>query len=468
MQTFGFYNRDLEINIKFKQLDAMFCSEFVAKYEDLPRREYILTVISAAIANIDSEVRPAIMGLDPMQANETLIALYNGCVMINPILDVNAWGEIITSFNPFLVDMTENYYPDPSDDEDESFNGEMSNKVKKSDKEADKRLVLHDAKLAALPRYMKDRIVGQDEAIDEIYRSLCRYQVGLNDFHRPIGVFILSGASGTGKTFTAKVLHDYLFSSEIPMVRIDCGEYQHKHENQKLGGSPAGYAGYEDGGFLSKAMKKTNGSTVVLLDEIEKAHPDFWDTMLKIFDDGYYTDAKGNNINFRNSIFILTSNLGNKKISETEFGKKTGFTADNLAFGVDSQVVPRRDLVVRETNDAINKYFKIEFMGRIDKVVVFNHLSSENFRTIADLELKKISDKLKVNNFDLKWTQSAADLLVTLSSRSLRGVRSMSEIRRSNVEDSIATMLLSQKHKKGTTFNLDAIDGEFILKRGKQ
>ncbi len=460
---------ELGVTVKFRVFPLEACEDFVSKYEELPKKEYLYNVVGFVVANIDSEVKPALAGLEPAEADKTLVGLYNGCIMLNPVLGMNDWGELLRSHNPLQRPMRDMNAPEAggyqySDDSDPT---EVVHQHEKSDEPTvapKRKFSLTKAKLNAMPKFLKGRVVGQDESIDVVWRALKRYQVGLNDAERPIGVFLFAGPSGVGKTYLAKELQSYLFNNEVPMVRIDCGEFQHKHENQKLIGAPSGYAGYEDGGFLYRAMSQTNGATVVLLDEIEKAHRDFWDTFLKVFDDGYITDAKGNIIDFRSCLFVLTSNLGNEKISDTEFGRQTGFTSNKIGGDFDSTTAPRREMVVRVTNEHIRKYFKPEFLNRVDEVVVFNHLSSVDFRGIADLQFKKVAQKLSSRSVNLEWSSAASDLLVAHSSKAMMGARSMAKVRRSEIEDELAQIMITKTPTKGTTFKIDAQDGAFVFK----
>lgn len=475
MKFFGYPNDELELTVNYRQLDIDACQDFMERYGDLPRKEFIYNVISFAIANIDSEVRQALAAMPTEQANETLLALYNGSIMLNPVLDPSAWGHLTSAYNPYKVDLVRGqlppagiisgpFYDGPFDwDDDDYENSPMQEVAPSQAQKPPKGFSLTKAKLNSMPRFLKGQIIGQDEAIDAVYSALKRQQVGLNEPDRPLGSFIFLGPSGVGKSLTAKKLHSYLYDSGVPIFRIDCGEFQHKHENQKLIGSPAGYTGHEDGGFVTKMMSQSNGRTVVLLDEIEKAHPDFWDTWLKVLDEGYITDSKGNNINFRDAVIIMTSNLGNKAVAEAHHGRKTGFTAEKVGSDYGAQTIPKREMVVRESLDALHSYFKPEFLGRVDEIIVFNHLSKENFRAVADLEFKGIQAKLARRHFELQWTSEASDLLVERSSKAMTGARSMAKVRRSGVEDPLASLLMKNSFDKGKVFMVDAKNGEFIL-----
>lgn len=471
MSTFGFFNQDLDITVKIRVLPVDMCENFVSKHEDLPKTEYMLKVLDATVANIDSEVRPVISGLEVTDAAVVLDCLYNYSVMLNPVFDVKWWAWMahhnwIRDDNECDCDVKVLGPVRNDDDEEEVHDKELmsvSNKNKQKEAKERKPWTISKAKLNSLPKVLKCEVIGQDYPIDVIYNSLRRHQVGLGEENRPIGVYLMAGASGVGKTHLARKLNEQLFGEDVEMMRVDCGEFQHKHENQKLLGSPSGYIGYDDGGFLAKMMKgKTSG--VFLLDEVEKAHRDFWDTFLRIFEEGKIRDSKGNLLDFRNFVFILTSNLGNEKISETEYGNRTGFSTKAIGDNYTSQEAPRRELVVRTTMEAIRKFFKPELLNRLDEIIVFNHLSKEDFRKIADLEFQKVSNKLLSKNLNVQWTDAASDLLVQESSRAMEGARSMARVRRNKLEDPIAEVLFKKtKTSKGRTINIDAVDSQFVI-----
>jgi ATP-dependent Clp protease ATP-binding subunit ClpC len=317
-------------------------------------------------------------------------------------------------------------------------------------------------KFLGLENYLKTSIIGQDPAIDAIVSSLKRSQVGLGDEDRPLGVLLFAGSSGVGKTHLANSLHKYLFGNEHPMVRIDCGEFQHKHENQKLIGSPPGYIGHDEGGQLVNLVKQ-NPSTVVLLDEVEKAHPDLWNTFLRVFDDGVLTDAKGEIVNFKNTIIIMTTNLGNDKTSDHLLSSGTGFNRD-IAYKLGTKSVPNRSIIERNTNDAIKKHFKPEFLNRIDKVVIFNFLSEIDCQKIARIEMSIVIDKLSKKGYQVEYTDEVIEALIEKGIDSIKGARGLSQVRREGIENSIADTLISSAIPKGTTFHIGFEEGSFKFK----
>lgn len=271
-----------------------------------------------------------------------------------------------------------------------------------------------------------------------------------------MGVFLFAGSSGVGKTHLANALHKYLFGSDRPMVRIDCGEFQHKHENQKLIGSPPGYVGHEEGGQLVNIVKK-QPNTVVLLDEVEKAHPDLWNTFLRVFDDGLLTDAKGEIVDFRNTIIIMTTNLGNDKITGNLLSGGAGFT-NSVGYKTKTKEIPSRDLIERNTNDAIKKHFKPEFLNRIDKIIIFNYLSEEDCKKIAQIEMSIVGEKLGKKGYSIRYTDEVLNYLINYGIDSTKGARGLAQIRREKIEDPLAKFIVEKSTPRGSIFDLDCKD----------
>ena len=236
------------------------------------------------------------------------------------------------------------------------------------------------------------------------------------------------------------------------MVRIDCGEYQHKHENQKLIGSPPGYVGHDEGGQLVNIVKQ-HPSTVVLLDEVEKAHPDLWHTFLRVFDNGVLTDAKGELVDFKNAIIIMTTNLGNDKTSEHLLAGGTGFNRD-VNYKTGTKKIPERSILERNTNDGIKKHFKPEFLNRIDKIVIFNFLSEDNCKTIAQLEMSIVAEKMRKKGFSFEYNTSVIDGLIDKGIDSIRGARGLAQIRREQIESPLADSMINTIVPRGSIFQL--------------
>lgn len=324
-------------------------------------------------------------------------------------------------------------------------------------------------KFLGLEPYLKNNIIGQENAVSALINALRRSQTGLHDPDRPLGVFLFAGSSGVGKTHLANALHKYLFGSDYPMVRIDCGEFQHKHENQKLIGSPPGYVGHDEGGQLVNLVKKYP-YTVILLDEVEKAHPDLWNTFLRVFDDGVLTDGKGEIVNFKNTIIIMTTNLGNDKTSEHLLSGGAGFT-NSVNYKTGTKIIPSRSIVERNTNDAVKKHFKPEFLNRIDKTVIFNYLSDEDCSKIAQLEMSVIAEKLSKKGFSMEYNDNVISGLIAEGIDSIKGARGLAQIRRDKIESQLAESIMDNPTPRGSIFQIDYEDSIFkfnVIKPSKK
>jgi len=243
-----------------------------------------------------------------------------------------------------------------------------------------------------------------------------------------------------------------MFSEDYPIVRIDCGEFQHKHENQKLIGSPPGYVGHDEGGQLVNQVKKYPHS-VVLLDEVEKAHQDIWSTFLRVFEDGVLTDGKGDEVDFKNTIIIMTTNLGNEKTVDFLLGGGAGF-ARPVGMKHATKELPPQELVSKNTLDAIRKHFRPEFINRLDKTVVFNHLSRENLQKIAEIEMSVILDKLSKKGYSINYTDSVIDALLERGVDSVKGARGLSQVRREKMENELANILINTVPPRGSIFEI--------------
>lgn len=384
--------------------------------------------------------------------------------MLNPGLDIDHWVAIAYTSN-------NNAGPETDEGFDFSEIQKIISKAKDRATNSDKNLKKKNSKkitkqkFLGLEYHLKNNIIGQDEAVDSICSALLRSQAGLNDEDRPLGVFLFAGSSGVGKTHLASTLHRYLFTDEYPMVRIDCGEFQHKHENQKLIGSPPGYVGHDEGGQLVNQIKK-NPNSVVLIDEVEKAHPDIWNTFLSIFDEGFVTDGKGEKIDFRETIIIMTTNLGNQKTVDNLIGTGAGFNK-NVNYKNSTVETPPRSTVEKNTIDAIRKYFKPELINRLDKIVVFNYLSKENCEKIAELELNLVSEKMLKKGYFIEYTQSVINALIEKGIDSIKGARGLSQIRREEIETKLAKAIVSSHVPKNSIFYIDYNNDLFTLKISK-
>lgn len=311
-------------------------------------------------------------------------------------------------------------------------------------------------KLAILPELIKGKVIGQDEAVAKVVKAIQRNRAGLKDPDKPIGSFIFLGQTGVGKTQLAKVLAKELFDSEDALVRIDMSEYMEKFAISRLVGAPPGYVGYEEGGQLTEKIRR-KPYAVVLLDEIEKAHPDVFNMLLQVLDDGYLTDSLGRKIDFRNTIIIMTSNIGARKLKD--FGQGVGFgTAAKAAQASDNT----RSII----ENALKKAFAPEFLNRIDDVMVFNTLEKEHINKIIDIELEKLIIRIKDLGYELILTSKAKDYIAEKGFDQQYGARPLKRAIQKYVEDTLAEEIISAKISEGDTItmDLDKSSNELVIK----
>lgn len=458
MQIYQIFVPELNANVKFKVVSVTEAESFVKK-NNIVSKDYKKKVLQFIVYNLNTDVAASLGMMSRSGGEKALDALYTGCIMLNPGLDVDHW--VNTAYAGFKDSKIED---DLDFEQLKSFikNAHTRAQVKKAPKVVQsKQSRLSKEKFLGLEAYLKSNIIGQDEAVEQIVASLFRSQADLNDPNRPLGVFLFAGSSGVGKTYLASTLHKYIFGDDIPMARMDCGEFQHKHENQKLLGSPPGYVGHDEGGQLTNQIKK-NPNSVLLIDEVEKAHQDIWNTFLRIFDEGIATDSKGEIVDFRNTIIIMTTNLGNDKIVENLISTSAGF-AQQVDFKRTTTKVPSRDIVEKETHKAINKYFRPEFINRIDKIVVFNHLNKVNCEKIAQLEMATIAEKLSKKGISLQYTENTIDAMVSRGVDTIMGARGISQLRRDQLETQMAKLIVNTHIPKGTIFNVDYLNDDFVL-----
>lgn len=290
-------------------------------------------------------------------------------------------------------------------------------------------------KLLNLEKELHRRVVGQEEAISALSNAIRRSRAGLQDPKKPIGSFIFLGTTGVGKTEVAKALADYLFNTDTAMVRIDMSEYQEKHTVSRLIGAPPGYVGYDEGGQLTEAIRRKPYS-VVLLDEIEKAHPDVFNILLQVLDDGRLTDNKGRTANFRNTIIIMTSNLGSDIIRES---------FENFEAGDKEEIVASTKARVFEL---LKRSIRPEFLNRIDEVVMFEPLDRDHIRAIVVMQLEEIRNRLKEVDVDLSWTEDAADWLAQLGYDPQFGARPLKRVLQKRILDELSKRILSGELSK--------------------
>ncbi|WP_339634384.1 ATP-dependent Clp protease ATP-binding subunit [Bizionia echini] len=300
-------------------------------------------------------------------------------------------------------------------------------------------------KLAILPELIKGKVIGQDDAVAKVVKAIQRNRAGLKDPNKPIGSFIFLGQTGVGKTQLAKVLSKELFDSEDSLVRIDMSEYMEKFAISRLVGAPPGYVGYEEGGQLTEKIRR-KPYAVVLLDEIEKAHPDVFNMLLQVLDDGYLTDSLGRKIDFRNTIIIMTSNIGSRKLKD--FGTGVGFGTASQKSQEDANA---RSVI----ENALKKAFAPEFLNRIDDVVVFNALEKEDISKIIDIELEKLIVRIKDIGYTLKLSKSAKDYIAEKGFDKQYGARPLKRAIQKYVEDALAEEIINSKISEGDKISMD-------------
>ncbi|MBT8278695.1 MAG: ATP-dependent Clp protease ATP-binding subunit [Bacteroidia bacterium] len=300
-------------------------------------------------------------------------------------------------------------------------------------------------RLAQLPELIKGKVIGQDEAVGKVVRAIQRNRAGLKDPNKPIGSFIFLGQTGVGKTQLAKVLARELFDSEDALVRIDMSEYMEKFAISRLIGAPPGYVGYEEGGQLTEKIRR-KPYAVVLLDEIEKAHPDVFNMLLQVLDDGYLTDSLGRKINFSNTIIIMTSNIGARKLKD--FGTGVGF---GTAAQKSQESANSRSII----ENALKKAFAPEFLNRIDDVVVFNTLEKEDINKIIDIELEKLLLRIKDLGYTLKLSKKAKDYIADKGFDKQYGARPLKRAIQKYIEDALAEEIIKSQVQDGDVIKMD-------------
>ena len=304
-------------------------------------------------------------------------------------------------------------------------------------------------KLAKLPELIQGKVIGQNEAVIKIARSIQRNRAGLKDPNRPIGSFIFLGQTGVGKTQLAKVIAKELFDSEEALIRIDMSEYMEKFAISRLVGAPPGYVGYEEGGQLTEKVRRKPYS-VVLLDEIEKAHPDVFNMMLQVLDDGFLTDSLGRKIDFKNTIIIMTSNIGARQLKD--FGQGVGF-------GTAAKVSQTDENSKSIIENALKKAFAPEFLNRIDDVIVFNALEKEHIDLIIEIELKKLYARVKELGYNLNLSDKAKAYIAEKGFDKQFGARPLKRAIQKYVEDALAEEIITSKIGMGDEIFMDIEEG---------
>jgi ATP-dependent Clp protease ATP-binding subunit ClpB len=309
----------------------------------------------------------------------------------------------------------------------------------------DKLLEGEKAKLLRMEEVLRQRVVGQEAAVQAISNAVRRARAGLQDPNRPLGSFIFLGPTGVGKTELAKSVAAFLFDDERALVRIDMSEYMEKHTVSRLVGAPPGYIGHDEGGQLTEAVRR-RPYAVVLFDEIEKAHADVFNVLLQILDDGRLTDSKGRTVDFKNTIIVMTSNLGGELLANV--------AGDKIPKEIEETVM-----------DRLRHHFRPEFLNRVDDVILFSRLSKENLRKIVDIQLKRLEALLAEKKIGLELTTKAKDLLAEEGYDPVYGARPLKRLLQKRIQDPLATKILTGEFKEDDTVVVDAKDGEIVFEK---
>lgn len=317
-------------------------------------------------------------------------------------------------------------------------------------------------RLANMSDEIKGKVIGQDEAVQKVVKAIQRNRAGLKDPNKPIGSFFFLGPTGVGKTQLAKVLAKYLFDSEDSLIRIDMSEYMEKFSISRLVGAPPGYVGYEEGGQLTEKVRRKPYS-IVLLDEIEKAHPDVFNLLLQALDDGHMTDGLGRKIDFKNTILIMTSNIGARQLQD--FGTGVGF-------GTQAKIDQADEAAKMVVQNALRKAFSPEFLNRVDDMIMFNSLKREDIHVIIDLELDKLYGRINDLGYSIEMTEKAKDYIVEKGYDEKFGARPLKRAIQKLIEDPLAEEIVKSNLHEGDTIKMDYKDGDAELtidiKKGKK
>jgi ATP-dependent Clp protease ATP-binding subunit ClpB len=302
-------------------------------------------------------------------------------------------------------------------------------------------------KLLHMEDFLHNRVVGQDEAVVAVSNAVRRSRAGLSDPNRPSGSFLFLGPTGVGKTELTKALANFLFDSDDAMIRIDMSEFMEKHSVSRLVGAPPGYVGYEEGGVLTEAVRRKPYS-VVLFDEVEKAHPDVFNILLQVLDDGRLTDSQGRVVDFKNTVIVMTSNLGSHEVREL---------GDN----------PTREEVRTVVMAAVSQHFRPEFINRIDELVVFHSLEKAQIRGIADIQLDRLRARLSERDLSLSIDDTAFDQLIEAGFDPVYGARPLKRAIQQQVENTLAQKILAGDFVAGDTILIKAENGHLLFEKMK-
>jgi ATP-dependent Clp protease ATP-binding subunit ClpC len=304
-------------------------------------------------------------------------------------------------------------------------------------------------KLVNMAEELRGKVIGQDEAVSKVVKAIQRNRAGLKDPNKPIGSFFFLGPTGVGKTQLAKVLAKYLFDSEDALIRIDMSEYMEKFSISRLVGAPPGYVGYEEGGQLTEKVRRKPYS-IILLDEIEKAHPDVFNLLLQVLDDGHMTDGLGRKIDFKNTILIMTSNIGARQLAD--FGTGVGF-------GTKAKEESRDENAKSVIQNALRKAFSPEFLNRIDDMILFKTLQRESIHKIIDLELQKLYGRINDLGYNIEMTEKAKDFIVEHGYDEKFGARPLKRAIQKFIEDPLAEEIIRANLQEGDKIKMDVEDG---------
>lgn len=311
-------------------------------------------------------------------------------------------------------------------------------------------------RLKELDKTLKQRVIGQDEAVESLARAIKRSRLGLKDERRPIGSFMFLGPTGVGKTELTKALAESLFGDENAMIRLDMSEYMEPHSVSKLIGSPPGYVGYDEGGQLTEQVRRKPYS-ILLFDEIEKAHPDVFNILLQILEDGRLTDSNGRVVNFKNTVIIMTSNVGARNITETK----------HMGFASKEDSLKDYENTKQQVMSELKKQFRPEFLNRLDEIVVFKKLSRESIKTITKLMLKEFEKRVKEKDMTLEITDAVVEYISKIGFDDTYGARPLRRSIQSNIEDAFAESILDSTIKDGDSVKIDVIDNKIVVEKLK-
>jgi len=298
-------------------------------------------------------------------------------------------------------------------------------------------------KLLKMEERIEKRVVGQNDAVIAVANAVRRARSGLQDPNRPIGSFVFLGPTGVGKTELAKALAEFLFDDEQYMIRLDMSEYMEKHSVARMIGAPPGYVGYEEGGYLTESVR-THPYSVILFDEIEKAHPDVFNVLLQILDDGRMTDGKGRTVDFKNTVLIMTSNIGSQIIKEFAGRDKEKMTAGVM--------------------EMLQATFRPEFLNRIDETIIFNSLGREEIKRIVDIQIGHLKRRLQDRKISLNLTDGTREFLADIGFDPVYGARPLKRVIQHHIEDELAQRILSGDVADGDTLNVAVEDGTVVFR----